>query len=231
MNDHNPAELSADVRSLFPATVVAAELREPGDAALLLPAEAHFLGRAVPQRVQEFAAGRLCARRALAEFGITDFALRVAGDRQPIWPDWLTGSITHTAGFCAAVVGERRLFLGLGLDCEAIGQVTAEIWPRLFGREESNWINSLAAPERAAAAAMIFTAKEACYKSQYPAVGDRLDFLDVRIEPRSWETSRGIFEIHPVRALPILEVARTPLLGAYRIAGERAVSGVALTRR
>ena len=231
MNDNNPADLSVDIRSLFAATVVAAELREPGDAALLLPAEAQFLGRAVPKRVQEFAAGRLCARRALAEFGIADFALRVADDRQPIWPDFLIGSITHTAGFCAAVVGERRLFLGLGLDCEAIGQVTADIWPRLFGREESNWIYSLAPPERAAAAAMIFTAKEAFYKSQYPAVGDRLDFLDLRIEPRSWDASRGLFEIHPVRALPIIEIARAPLLGAYRIDGERALSGVALTRR
>src|SRR5208282_3247294 len=102
----NPAHLSVSLQSLFPAGVVGAELRAPGDASLLLPAEAEFLGRAVPKRVQEFAAGRLCARRALAEFGIVDFPVRTAHDRQPVWPEFLVGSITHTEGYCAAVVAE-----------------------------------------------------------------------------------------------------------------------------
>ena len=55
----NPATLSARLGSLFPPGTVAAELRGPGDPALLLPAEAVHLGRAVSKRVQEFAAGRL----------------------------------------------------------------------------------------------------------------------------------------------------------------------------
>ncbi len=112
----NPAVLSVPVGSLFPACAVAAELREPGDPALLLPEEAAFLGRAVPKRVREFAAGRLCARRALAEFGISDFPLRVADDRQAVWPSSMIGSITHTAGLCAAVVAERARIAALGLD-------------------------------------------------------------------------------------------------------------------
>ena len=82
----NPAVLSASVGALFPPGASAAELRAPGDPALLLPEEAAFLGRAVPKRVREFAAGRLCARRALAQFGISDFPLRVAADRQAVWP-------------------------------------------------------------------------------------------------------------------------------------------------
>ena len=56
----NPATLSTRLGSLFPPGAVAADLRGPGDPKLLLAAEAMYLGRAVPKRVQEFAAGRLC---------------------------------------------------------------------------------------------------------------------------------------------------------------------------
>ena len=65
--------LSAALADLFPDAAVVAELRTRGEVGLLMPAEAAHLGRTVPKRAQEFAAGRLCARRALAELGIVDF--------------------------------------------------------------------------------------------------------------------------------------------------------------
>src|SRR5450631_1625040 len=105
MNISNPARLSRDFQLLFPAGVIAAELREPGSVGLLLPEEAAGLGRAVPERQQEFAAGRLCARRVLAELKIVDFAVIAQPDRQPRWPATVVGSITHTTGLCAAVAG------------------------------------------------------------------------------------------------------------------------------
>src|SRR5216683_504111 len=127
----NPAILSTHLGALFPPGAVAADLREPGDPELLLPAETVYVERAVPKRVQEFAAGRLCARRALAEFGIVDFPIKVADDRQPIWPDSMVGSITHTAGYGAAVVAERQSAAALGLDSEVVGDVNAEVWRRI----------------------------------------------------------------------------------------------------
>ena len=82
-----PVTMSNALRGLYPAGVVAAELREPGDVASLLPAEAACLARgAVPVRAHEFAAGRQCARYALAQFGIADFPLLAASDRRPLWP-------------------------------------------------------------------------------------------------------------------------------------------------
>ena len=85
------------IRTLFPQTVVVKERRIPGDPAELHPAEAEHVARAVPKRVAEFAAGRTCARAALAEFGVREFTLRAATDRQPLWPERFIGSITHTA--------------------------------------------------------------------------------------------------------------------------------------
>ena len=211
----NPASLSTRLGSLFSAGAIVATLREPGDPQLLLPEEAAHLGRAVAKRMQEFAAGRLCARRALAEFGMPDFPVRVAEDRQPIWPDFLAGSITHTAGFCAAVVADRRHIQAVGLDSEVVGDVKAEIWSHICLPDEIAWLRSLPASEQAAAATLIFSAKEAFYKCQYPLVRERLGFHDVRIEVPPWSASEGSFLVHPTRPIAIAAYVSPPLRGRY----------------
>jgi 4'-phosphopantetheinyl transferase EntD len=210
----NPAKLSPALGSLFPPGAVAAELRGPGDAKLLLPAEANCLGRAVPKRIQEFAAGRLCARRALAEFGMVDFPIEAAADRQPIWPDSMIGSITHTAGFCAAVVAERRCCAGLGIDSEVIGDVNVEIWYRICVPLESEWVHSLPASEQAAAVTLIFSAKEAFYKCWYPLAHERLNFHDVAVQA-AWNASGGPFRIRATRSIAMPAPAAMPMAGRY----------------
>src|SRR5208282_5828164 len=224
----NPAHLSVSLQSLFPAGVVGAELRAPGDASLLLPAEAAHLGRAVPKRVQEFAAGRLCARRALGEFGTPDFPVRVATDRQPIWPDSLVGSITHTSGFCAAVVAERRRIQALGLDTEVVGDVKPEIWSHICLPSEIAWIRSLPAPEQAAAVTWIFSAKEAFYKCQYPLVREPLGFHDARIEAPTWNASAGVFLVHPTRKIAVTAHTPAPLQGRYLFHENLVTTGIDL---
>jgi 4'-phosphopantetheinyl transferase EntD len=197
----NPATLSAELAQLFPSGTVAAVLRGPGDVDLLLPAEAAHLGRAVPQRAREFAAARLCARRALAEFGMAEFPVKVAADRQPIWPATMVGSITHTEGFCAAVVAQRSVAISLGLDTERTGHVNPEIWPVICVSDETEWLASLPAPQRAAAATLIFAAKEAFYKFQYPLVQERLHFRDARVCVEDWGAAKGQFEIRATRPI------------------------------
>ncbi len=214
VNALNPANLSPLLSGLFPSGVVVADLREPGDPALLLPAEARYLGRAVPKRAREFAAGRLCARRALAEFGIVDVAVEVADDRQPIWPDSMVGSITHTAGFCAAAVAERGMFGSLGLDTEVVGDVSGEIWPRVGVPAETAWLRALPASQQPAAMTLIFSAKEAFYKCQYPLARERLDFHDVRVEA-AWDGLQGHFCVHASRHLAMAQRTSMPMRGRY----------------
>jgi len=226
----NPAELSTRLGSLFPPGTVAAELRQPGDPRLLLPEEAAHLGRAVPKRVREFAAGRLCARRALAEFGIVDFPIKVADDRQPLWPDTVVGSITHTEGFCAAVIADRHRLLGVGLDSEVVGDVNANIWSSICVPAESAWIRSLPASEQAAAVTLVFSAKEAFYKCQYPIVRERLSFHDARVEPTAWGTTNGVFEIHATRRIALSMHAASPLQGRYSFHEKFVTAGIALGR-
>ena len=219
--------LSENFSSLFPAGVVAAELRGDGDASLLLPAEMEYLSRAVPKRVKEFAAGRACARRAMAEFGIDGFALRVAPDRQPVWPAGLVGSITHTEGICAAVVGRCEEFSGLGVDTEIVGHVSHDIWHSICTVRELAWLDSLPAAQRAAAVTLVFAAKEAFYKCQYPITREWLDFHDLCVEVR-WGAAEATFSVAAERAICVAATIFMPLLGRYRLHEGYASAGIAI---
>ena len=230
----NPAVLSATFASLFPLGVVATELRAPGDASLLWPEEAAGVANAVPKRIQEFAAGRLCARRALKEFGITNFPVRVAHDRQPLWPASLTGSITHTAGLCAAVVAERTRMMALGVDTEVAGAAKAELWSTICTPAELAWLDTLPRADQAAAVTLIFSAKEAFYKCQYPLVGEWLNFHDLCIAPLGWGESQGSFAVQATRPIAFLGRGTASLRAApalqcsYRIHDGFVSAGVCL---
>ena len=223
----NPARLAPELSLLFPPGAVVAELREPGDPGSLLPAEAAHLGRSVAQRVLEFAAGRICARRALAEFGMTEFALEVGAQRQPVWPDSMAGSITHTAGFCAAVVAPRSIALAFGIDCEVVGDIKRDVWPRICLPVEIAWLRSLASEERDAAAALIFSAKEAFYKCQFPMTRERLDFFAVTIEVAQWGGASGVFRVGACPGTARSVCDALPLEGRYLLHGGFVSTGIA----
>lgn len=203
------------IRTLFPHTVLIRCRRLPGDPAELHPAEALDVARAVPKRIAEFAAGRACARAALAEFGVREFALRAAPDRQPVWPAAFIGSITHTTGFCAAAVAPRASMLAIGLDTEVVGAPTQDIWPTISRSEELAWVRSLPAGEQSAAITLLFAAKEAFYKCQYPLVGEWLDFHDLRVAAGGWGESTGTFAVSATRSIKFAGRVALPIVGRY----------------
>ena len=163
----------------------------------------------------------------MAEFGIVDFAVEVADDRQPIWPASMVGSITHTAGFCAAVVAERELVAALGLDSEVVGDVNAEIWSRVCVPVESASVRALPTSQQAAAITLIFSAKEAFYKCQYPIAQERLDFQDVRVEA-AWGASDGLFRIHATRSIAMCMRTAMPMQGRFLFHEEFVTAGLGL---
>ena len=214
------------IQGLFPADVVAVAMGDAGDVSALLPEEAACLGRSVPKRAQEFAAGRLCARRALLEFGVVNFPLRVGPQREPLWPEGYVGSITHTTGLCAAVVAERARFSAIGVDVEIADRVKQQLWPHICVAAEIAWLDSLPESQRVAAATLIFAAKEAFYKAQFPLVGERLDFHDVCVEASNWNGTRGACRLRPLRPLMVSAFVTLPLLAQYRYKGEFVAAGV-----
>jgi 4'-phosphopantetheinyl transferase EntD len=195
---------------LFTAPVAAAELREAADSALLDPLEASYCTTFAPKRIAEFTGGRLCARHALIELGIDAGPIAIDANRTPRWPDGATGSITHTHGFCGAVVGLTSTIRSDHL---------------LFTSEEHGFLTKLDAPARARAATIIFSAKEAFYKCQYTITGKWLDFHDASLRLSDPDRSSGTFDVEAAIAHAGLAF---PLRGRFVIEENLVVTGLAI---
>ena len=100
-------------------------------------------------RQSEFATGRSCAHRALAAIGADVDAIGQGSRRQPIWPDGVTGSISHAVGLAAAVATRvDSAVASLGLDVEEAEGVGPELWPQVLTPSESDSLSCVSAPSR-----------------------------------------------------------------------------------
>jgi 4'-phosphopantetheinyl transferase EntD len=225
----NPASLSTSLGELFPQGALTAELRGSCDPGALYPAEARYLQKAVRKRAEEFAAGRMCARLLLREFGIHNFAIEVGAHRQPLWPKDMVGSITHTTGFCAVVAAPQKSLRSVGIDTEIAGSVKTELRPSICTPSETIWLRSLPESEQLAAATLIFSAKEAFYKCQFALTQEQLGFHDVSVLLPAWGAERGAFRIISNRHIELERKVELPLLqGEYLFHEQFITSGIAL---
>ena len=113
--------------NLLPAGVVVFETDRLDLSTELYFEEQGLVSGASPSRVAEFAAGRFCARHALARLGFSRFPLLKGLDGAPVWPPNVVGSITHSGGYCAAAAGFRSQFGGIGIDAEVIGDISEDM--------------------------------------------------------------------------------------------------------
>jgi 4'-phosphopantetheinyl transferase EntD len=141
------------------------------------------LARAVPVRRAEFTTGRVCARRCLDRLGVGVGAVAIPPDPRgaPSWPAGVLGSITHCRGLRGAAVTRTTTHLALGVDCEPDGPLPAGTVNDIARPEERRWLRS-ARLRPVHVDRLLFSAKEAVYKSWYPLTGRWLDVHDVRIE-------------------------------------------------
>lgn len=224
----NPAHLSPLLERLFPPGVVGAELRIAGDPSQLLADEVQSLEYAVPERMQEFAAGRSCARRALAEFGLIDKPLRMDHDRRPHWPAPMIGSISHTTGMCGAVVAKRDRFSAIGMDMEVIAHVEPEVWPHICTAEENIWLASLAGQQRARCAALIFSAKESFFKCHNNLAQQRIEFDDFTLHPVFSDATSGSYDLRPQTSVAMLERSSVRMTGRFVFYDNLVMTGMVL---
>ena len=168
---------------ILPPGIWASEMEDQGQSVPFHPAEEALVANAGQKRRRDFALGRACARAALAHAGLcrADGAVIARdADGKPVWPEGFVGSITHTQGYAAALAARAADFAALGVDAERVGSVTPELMPRLFDAAERDWLENLDAVRRPAMTAVLFSAKEACFKAS--AAGRVLVFQSIHIE-------------------------------------------------
>jgi enterobactin synthetase component D len=134
------------------------------------------LYRAVATRKADFLSGRAMIQSAMAQLGIPPQNVTNAANRAPVWPEGLTGSLSHARGRCAGLVS-RNTNLTFGVDIEAIAQnrtLTAILTETLSPAERQTITQG---PFPAATnATLAFSAKEALFKALYARVGHHFGF-------------------------------------------------------
>ena len=159
----------------------------------LFPAEEAVVGTAGPRRRAEFAAGRLCARAALARLGLPAAPVLAGRAGQPQWPAGVTGSITHCAGYRACAVALATDVAAIGIDAEPDAGLPPGLIESLAGAAEWAWIaRQAAAVPGVCWDRLLFSAKEAVSKLWYPLTGHWLGFRHTAIFP----ATDGTFGVH-----------------------------------
>jgi len=162
----------------------------------LFPEEAPAVAQAVETRRREFAAGRWCARRALAALGVESVAIPVAARRAPVWPAGVVGSISHCRGFVGAAVAPVTCLSALGFDVELAEPLAPELVASICTDVEQAW---MARDPRAPGCGwpkLLFSAKESVHKCIFPTFGRTLDFVDVTIVV---DPAHGTFAVRSAR--------------------------------
>lgn len=150
---------------------------------VLYPSERELVNGASDARVREFATVRHCARTALAALGYdAAVPLTHGSSRQPLWPDGIVGSMTHCRGYRAAAVAAATHFASIGIDVERHAPLPDGILEAVTRPEERDQIHFLSSIKANVSwPRVLFSAKEATYKTWYPLTGRWLGFHDVSI--------------------------------------------------
>lgn len=187
---------SSVIDEILPAAVASAVSFGDVSEDELFPEEMLLIAKAVPHRRAEFTAGRACAHRALAELGVAPAAILSGVQREPLWPDGVVGSITHCAGFRAAVVGRATQYRSIGIDAEPDEPLPDGILDLVSLPVERSQL------KRAVGVHLdrvLFSAKESAYKAWFPVARRWLDFEEAMITLKS----DGTFDVRVLVPGPI----------------------------
>ncbi|WP_293368738.1 4'-phosphopantetheinyl transferase [Nevskia sp.] len=155
-------------------------LPQPGLDAALHADEAALIADVAPRRRAHFAAGRACAHAALNAIGRDVDVLLRSVDGAPLWPNGVTGSISHCPDAAVAIAADSAHWTALGIDVES---------DRALPDDAAEYVLSAVERERLAAlpgglarwALSAFAAKECVHKCVHPLGGAFLEFDEVAI--------------------------------------------------
>lgn len=171
------------IERIIPSKVSAVESFGDDPDAVLLPEEYVAISRASESRRNEFATARSCARAALDRLGQPAVAVPRGPHGAPHWPQGVTGSITHCAGYRAAAVALTKDFLSLGVDAEPNEPLPDHGMLELIARDEERaQLGELAAVMPSVCwDRLLFSAKESIYKTWFPLARRWLGFESANI--------------------------------------------------
>ncbi|MDO0924827.1 4'-phosphopantetheinyl transferase superfamily protein [Streptomyces sp. TG1A-8] len=204
------------IEELLPESVVAVEAfgDQEDRVTALYPEEERLVERAVDKRRREFAAVRICARRAMEKLGVPPQPVLPGQRGAPRWPDGIAGSMTHCEGYRAAALVRAADLASLGIDAEPHGPLPDGVFDSVaVPAEQARHRELCAVRPEVHWDRLLFSAKESVYKAWFPLTRAWLDFseADIDLWPAPGSAARGGF--HARLLVP------GPLVGGVRLTG------------
>ena len=150
----------------------------------LHPAEENYFSQLNSvSRKEHYRSGRICAGEVLSKLGtIGQPVLRDPQTREPLWPEGISGAITHSGNWAAAAAGKTSEVSGIGIDLEDLErQVDSRISRHVCIPEEQKWLQECGEDFLEQYLKIIFSAKESIFKAFFPYSRTYLHFHDARI--------------------------------------------------
>ena len=150
----------------------------------LHPAEENYFSQlSSVSRKEHYRSGRICAGEVLSKLGARGHpVLRVSQTREPLWPEGISGAITHSGNWAAAAAGKTSDVSGIGIDLEDLErQVDSRISRHVCIPEEQKWLQECGEDFLEQNLKIIFSAKESIFKAFFPYTRSYLHFHDARI--------------------------------------------------
>lgn len=133
--------------------------------------------RAVAKRQAEYLTGRYCAVQSLTLLNIAVVDIAIGKHRNPVWPEGVCGSITHThnKGVAVCAFNQNYQYLGIDLENKLPLKTIHDIKSSIVNKAEEKVLmqSDLVFED---AFTLVFSAKEALFKALYPSVGAYFDF-------------------------------------------------------
>lgn len=151
---------------------------------LLNPAELACICSAAPKRRREFSTARYAIRQIIDNWGIPAHPVPTGQDGQPIWTKPVHGSISHTRDLCWVALTHDPHIRSIGIDIERRERMHPGLWDRITTPAEQSRLRSGQLPSDISSDdvhSIIFSAKEAFFKCQYPLTSRWLGFKDVEL--------------------------------------------------
>ena len=150
----------------------------------LHPAEENYFSQlSSVSRKEHYRSGRICAGEVLSKLGARGQpVLRDPQTREPLWPEGISGAITHSGNWAAAAAGKTSDVSGIGIDLEDLErQVDSRISRHVCIPEEQKWLQECEEDCLEQNLKIIFSAKESIFKAFFPYTRTYLHFHDARI--------------------------------------------------
>ena len=150
----------------------------------LHPAEENYFSQlSSVSRKEHYRSGRICAGEVLSKLGtLGQPVLRDPQTREPLWPEGISGAITHSGNWAAAAAGKTSDVSGIGIDLEDLErQVDSRISRHVCIPEEQKWLQECGEDFLEQYLKIIFSAKESIFKAFFPYTRTYLHFHDARI--------------------------------------------------